>query len=333
LIMGPIDVSAGQTDSAELRRELAEIDRRLSDLRKQLDDAEQWEGHLLGAIHATRVERKRLEKAIDAAGRHGPQGASEASAEDSQPAGGLTAIEVRNLSKSFRVPIHQPDTLKEQVLHPFRSQRYEPLRALDRVSLEVGKGEFLGVAGPNGSGKSTLLKIIAGIYAADEGTVMAEGQVAPFIELGAGMNEEMTAFDNVVISGVLMGLEPEVARARFDDVIAFAGLTEFTEMKLKNYSSGMRVRLGFSVMAQVDADILLVDEVLAVGDAEFRRRCLNRLHELRGVGTTIVLVTHAMEPMVEHCDRAILLEKGRVVLDGDPGEIAERVTTTVPDPG
>jgi ABC-type polysaccharide/polyol phosphate transport system ATPase subunit len=328
--MRPIDVSAGQTDSVELRRELADIDRRLSDLRKQLDEAEQWEGHLLGAIHATRVERKRLEKALEAAAADaGPQGAGEASAQVSRPAGRLTAIEVRNLSKAFRVPTHRPDTLKEQVIHPFRSQRYDRLRALDDVSLEVGRGEFLGVAGPNGSGKSTLLKIIAGIYAADEGTVMAEGQVAPFIELGAGMNEEMTAYDNVVISGVLMGLEPEVARARFDDVIAFAGLADFTEMKLKNYSSGMRVRLGFSVMAQVDADILLVDEVLAVGDAEFRRRCLNRLHELRGAGTTIVLVTHAMEPMVEHCDRAILLEKGRVVLDGDPGEVAERVTTTV----
>lgn len=330
--MRPIDVSAGRMESAELRRELAATDRRLSDLRKQLDEAERWEGHLLGAIHAARVERKRLEKALDAAAvAAGLQG--EASAEVSQPADDLTAIEVRNLSKAFRVPTHQPDTLKEQVIHPFRSQRYELLRALDRVSLEVGKGEFLGVAGPNGSGKSTLLKIIAGIYAADEGTVMAEGQVAPFIELGAGMNEEMTAYDNVVISGVLMGLEPDVARSRFDDVIAFAGLTDFTEMKLKNYSSGMRVRLGFSVMAQVDADILLVDEVLAVGDAEFRRRCLNRLHELRGAGTTIILVTHAMEPMVEHCDRAILLERGRVALDGDPGEIAERVTTTVFDSG
>ena len=332
--MRPIDVSAGHTDLAELRRELAEIDRRLSDLRKQLDDAEQWEGHLLGAIHAARVDRKRLEKALDAAAlRPGPQAADEAGGGTGEPAPGPNAIEVRNLSKTFRVPTHQPDTLKEQVLHPFSSQRYEPLLALDRVSLEVGKGEFIGIAGPNGSGKSTLLKIVAGIYAADEGTVFAEGQVAPFIELGAGMNEEMSSYDNVVISGVLMGLEPEEARARFDDVIAFAGLRDFTEMKLKNYSSGMRVRLGFSVMAQVDADILLVDEVLAVGDAEFRRRCLNRLHELRGAGTTIVLVTHAMEPMVEHCDRAILLEKGRVVLDGDPGEIAERVTTTVPDPG
>jgi ABC-type polysaccharide/polyol phosphate transport system ATPase subunit len=277
------------------------------------------------------VERKRLEKALDAAAPGGtPQPAK--ALDDRAGTDDGTAILVRDLSKTFRREPHRPDTLKEQVLHPFRSQRSERLRALDRVSLQVKKGEFLGIAGPNGSGKSTLLRIIAGIYAADEGTVEAAGRIAPFIELGAGMNEEMAAYDNVVISGVLMGLEPNVARERFDEVIAFAGLGDFKDMKLKNYSSGMRVRLAFSVMAQVDADVLLVDEVLAVGDAEFRKRCLDRLQELRAAGTTVVLVTHAMEPMVEHCDRAILLEKGRIALEGDPGEIAERVTTTVPEP-
>jgi ABC-type polysaccharide/polyol phosphate transport system ATPase subunit len=304
------------------------VDSRLDELRKQLDETEQWEGHLLGAIHATRVERKRLEKALETGAPAGAPGIEFDEENDLDPG---IAIVIRNLSKSFRRQPHRPDTLKEQALHPFRSQRAEALRALDDVSLQVKVGEFLGIAGPNGSGKSTLLRIVAGIYAADEGTVEAAGRIAPFIELGAGMNAEMAAYDNVVISGVLMGLDPDVARERFDDVIAFAGLKDFKEMKLKNYSSGMRVRLAFSVMAQVDADILLVDEVLAVGDAEFRKRCLDRLQELRAAGKTVVLVTHAMEPMVEHCDRAILLERGRIVLEGDPGEIAERVTTTVPE--
>jgi ABC-2 type transport system ATP-binding protein len=309
-----------------LRDELAEVDRRLEELRRQLDDAEQWEGHLLGAIHAARVERKRLEKAIGGGGVWAEGGAEVRRADPS----GEIAIDVRNLSKAFRLPINRPDTLKGRVLDPLRGG-YELLQALEDITFQVRTGEFLGVAGPNGSGKSTLLKVIAGIYAADSGEVRAAGRIAPFIELGVGMNNEMAAYDNVVMSGVLMGLEPDEARARFDDVIAFAGLREFTEMKLKNYSSGMRVRLGFSVMAQVDADILLVDEVLAVGDADFRKRCLRRLQELRANGTTVVFVTHAMEPMVEHCDRAILLEHGRIALEGDPGEVADRVTHTVPE--
>ena len=312
---------------AELRRQISEMDQRLSELQAELDQTEKWEGHLLGAIHSTRAQRRRLERALeaDALGSAGAGAATVDTAPDSRGLiGGSTAIEIRGVSKVFEVPMHRPETLKEQILHPLRSERLERLQALDNVSLDVDGGEFLGVAGPNGSGKSTLLKIMASIYAADDGTVRTRGRVAPFIELGAGFNPELTAYDNVVISGVLMGLEPEVAKARFDDVIAFAGLEDFTEMKLKNYSSGMSVRLAFSVMAQVDSEILLVDEVLAVGDAEFREKCLDRLHQLRAGGTTIVFVTHAMDALVDHCDRAILLGHGHLVLDGDPGEIADR---------
>ena len=145
------------------------------------------------------------------------------------------------------------------------------------------------------------------------------------------MNPELTAYDNVTICGVMMGLEPDEARARFDDVITFAGLENFTEMKLKNYSSGMRVRLAFSVMAQVDAEILLIDEVLAVGDLEFQEKCLTRLHDLRAAGTTIIFVTHSMEALVEHCDRGILLDRGRIVHDGDTSEIADRYKAVAQD--
>ena len=204
--------------------------------------------------------------------------------------------------------------------------------ALDGVSFDVRAGEFIGITGPNGSGKSSMLKVLASIYAADSGSVRMAGKVAPFIELGAGFNEELRAFDNVVLSGVLMGLDPAEAEARFPDVIAFAGLEEFTELKLKNYSSGMRVRLAFSVMAQVDADILLVDEVLAVGDAEFQQKCLARLHELKAAGKTIVLVTHAMDALVAHCDRAILLERGSIAADGDPAAVAARYAETASHP-
>jgi ABC-type polysaccharide/polyol phosphate transport system ATPase subunit len=233
-------------------------------------------------------------------------------------------IEVRDLKKKFRIPAHQMETLKEQVLHPIRSRRGTDLRALRGISFDVRQGEFLGIAGANGSGKSTLLKILANVYTAEAGTVRMAGRVAPFIELGVGLNPELAAFDNVMISGVMMGLAPDEVRALYPEIMAFAGLEAFGNVKLKNYSSGMRVRLAFAVMAQVDADILLIDEVLAVGDAEFRTKCLDRLRRLREEGKTIVFVTHSMDTMAKDCDRGILLSDGKIALDGDPGEVARR---------
>ena len=234
------------------------------------------------------------------------------------------AVEARDLHKRFHIPAHQMETLKERLLHPLRNRHGDELLALDGVSFDVGEGEFLGIVGANGSGKSTLLKILASVYAADAGTVRVAGRVAPFIELGVGLNPELAAFDNVVMSGVMMGLTPDVARSLYPEIIEFAGLEAYTKVKLKNYSSGMRVRLAFAVMAQVDADILLVDEVLAVGDAEFRAKCLDRLHRLRDAGKTIVFVTHAMDVMKAQCDRAILLEDARIAMEGDPDEVAKR---------
>jgi ABC-type polysaccharide/polyol phosphate transport system ATPase subunit len=237
---------------------------------------------------------------------------------------GPAVIEARGLHKTYSVPSRPVETLKERVLHPWRSSRSTTLEALRDVSFDVRRGEFLGIAGANGSGKSTLLKLLANVYAPDSGTIRTAGRIAPFIELGVGLNPEFAAYDNVVISGVTMGLEPEEARARYPEIVEFAGLEEFTELKLKNYSSGMRVRLAFAVMAQVDADILLIDEVLAVGDAEFREKCLARTERLRGEGKTIVLVTHSMETLAKECDRAILLSDGEIRIDGDPAEVARR---------
>ena len=185
------------------------------------------------------------------------------------------------------------------------------------------RGEFFGIAGRNGSGKSTLLKCIAGIYKC-EGDIWCRGRLSTLIELGVGFNMELAARDNVVLNGIMMGLSPKEARKRYDSVIEFAELEEFRELKLKNYSSGMQVRLAFSVAIQVDADILLIDEVLAVGDASFQQKCFDVFHTMRAEGKTIVFVTHDMAAMQRFCHRALLLERGSMVHLGDPSEVADR---------
>ena len=234
------------------------------------------------------------------------------------------AVEVRGLKKSFRIPTQRIDTLKERATQLFSRTEDRELRALRGIDFDIHRGEFFGIVGRNGSGKSTLLKLLASIYRADAGTVRIAGRVAPCIELGVGFNPELSAHENVALNGVMMGLTPREATARFDDVIEFAELEEFTEMKLKNYSSGMLVRLGFSLMTHVDADVLLIDEVLAVGDASFQQKCFDAFARLHGEGRTIVLVTHDMAAVEGHCDRAILLESGRVDRAGEPGDVARR---------
>jgi ABC-type polysaccharide/polyol phosphate transport system ATPase subunit len=203
-------------------------------------------------------------------------------------------IVVDSVTKSFRVPEERLHTLKERALHPFRHRRHQTFKALDGVSFDVRPGEFFGIAGRNGSGKSTLLKCLAGIYGVDSGRIWMNGRLSPFIELGVGFNQDLAARDNVVLNGIMMGLSPREARARYDAVIDFAELREFEELKLKNYSSGMHVRLAFSVAIQVDAEILLVDEVLAVGDASFQQKCFDVFNRMRDEGRTIVFVTHDM---------------------------------------
>src|ERR1019366_10148883 len=191
------------------------------------------------------------------------------SQQEAQRPRGPVVIETRGVYKTFRIPEHRVDSLKERALHPLRRIEHRQLHALRDVSFDVHQGEFLGIVGRNGSGKSTLLKIMSSIYRADAGRVRMAGRVAPFIELGVGFNPELTARENGVLNGVLMGLTRREAQRRLGAVIEFAELEEFLDLKLKNYSSGMMVRFAFAVLVQADADIMLIDEVLAVGDAAF----------------------------------------------------------------
>jgi ABC-type polysaccharide/polyol phosphate transport system ATPase subunit len=237
--------------------------------------------------------------------------------------GHLPAVVARSVSKSFTVPEERTHTLKERALHPRRRVRHQTFRALNDITFEVQRGEFFGIAGRNGSGKSTLLKCLAGIYQAD-GDIWCRGRLSTFIELGVGFNPDMAARDNVVMNGIMLGLTPREARKRYESVIEFAELEEFKDLKLKNYSSGMHVRLAFSVAIQVDADILLIDEVLAVGDAAFQQKCYDVFNEMRDSGRTIVFVTHDMGSMQRFCHRALLLERGNPVYLGDPREVADR---------
>jgi ABC-type polysaccharide/polyol phosphate transport system ATPase subunit len=241
-----------------------------------------------------------------------------------KPSSAAPPIVVDAVSKTFRIPEERVHTLKERALHPMRRSRHETFEALHDISFDVRRGEFFGIAGRNGSGKSTLLKCLAGIYGVDKGRIWMDGRLSTFIELGVGFNQDLAARDNVILNGIMMGLSPREARRRVDEVIDFAELREFEELKLKNYSSGMHVRLAFSVAIQVDADVLLVDEVLAVGDAAFQQKCFDVFHRLRDDGRTIVFVTHDMGSLNRFCHRALLLERGRPVHLGEPHEVADR---------
>jgi ABC-type polysaccharide/polyol phosphate transport system ATPase subunit len=245
-----------------------------------------------------------------------------ATARPSAPAS--AAVSVRHVSKTFRLPHEQYHTLKERALHPFRSHSYDVLRAVQDVSVDIAPGEFFGIVGRNGSGKSTLLKCLAGIYDIDEGELTINGRLSPFIELGVGFNPDLTARDNVIINAIMLGLSRKEAGKRFDDILAFAELEEFVDLKLKNYSSGMYVRLAFATAVQVDAEILLIDEVLAVGDAAFQQKCFDEFTRLRREGRTILFVTHDMASVERFCDRVMLLDRGRVVDLGDPSSIARQ---------
>ena len=231
-------------------------------------------------------------------------------------------VVVDGVSKSFHHPQEQVHTLKERVVRPFRHRPVDRFEALRDVTFSVKQGEFFGIVGRNGSGKSTLLKCLAGIYGTDQGEIEIGGRVSTFIELGVGFNPDLAAYDNVVLNGIMLGLSPREARARFDAVIEFAELEDFVDLKLKNYSSGMQVRLAFSVMVQVDADVLLIDEVLAVGDAAFQQKCFDVFFRLKDEGKTILFVTHDMPAVQRFCDRAVLLEKGVVRLVGKPERVA-----------
>jgi ABC-type polysaccharide/polyol phosphate transport system ATPase subunit len=242
--------------------------------------------------------------------------------------GPTTAISVSGVSKTFRLPHHPRTTFKEYFLHPSKRTTFEAQVALDNVSLDIGSGEFFGIIGGNGSGKSTLLKVIAQIYRQDHGTVSVHGLISPFIELGVGFNGELTARDNIKLNSVLLGLTHREVKERFDEIVAFAELERFVDQRLKNFSSGMQVRLAYSIAIQVDFDILLLDEVLAVGDERFQRKCFATFDRFREAGKTLILVTHDLSSVSRFCDRAALLESGRIAMIGRPDDVIDFYRST-----
>lgn len=231
-------------------------------------------------------------------------------------------IKASNISKRFRIPHEKYESLKQNAINAFKKRTYSDFTALSDVSFEVRKGEFFGIVGKNGSGKSTLLKILAQIYQPTDGSVEVKGTLAPFIELGVGFNPELSARDNVYLNGAILGLTRKQIDGKFKEIIDFAELHEFVDQKLKNFSSGMQVRLAFSISIQSEADILLVDEVLAVGDTSFQKKCYDVFRSLKKQGKTIVFVTHDMGSVVEFCNRAIVISDSKKIFDGSPDEAA-----------
>jgi len=230
-------------------------------------------------------------------------------------------IRLENVTQRFRVIHERPDTMRELFSKLFRKRSsYHDFEAVKNVSFQVSHGQALGIIGRNGSGKSTLLKIIAGVYRPSKGRVAVEGTLAPLIELGAGFHHELTGRENILINGLLMGYSKGEMLERQERIIEFADIGEFIDAPVKQYSSGMYMRLAFAVAIEVDPQILVVDEILAVGDMGFQQKCFERIRRFRESGKTILLVTHSMDQVQEHCDRAILIDHGCLIVDGRPDE-------------
>lgn len=233
------------------------------------------------------------------------------------------AIMAKNLHKDFRLPTERSWGLKQAIFNRLRGIKgYTTQHVLDDISFQVKKGEFLGIVGRNGSGKSTLLKVLAGIYYPSAGEVVINGSLVPFIELGVGFNPELTGRENIYLNGAMLGFSNEEIDGMFDDIVAFAELNDFMDQKLKNYSSGMQVRLAFSIAIRAKGDILILDEVLAVGDAAFQKKCNDYFASLHGK-QTVILVTHSMENVLKFCDRAILIEAGKIACEGTPEKVTK----------
>jgi len=231
-------------------------------------------------------------------------------------------IEVAGVSKAFRIPSVRRDTVRDRLLNIFERRRMETLQVLDGVDFTVDAGERLGIMGRNGCGKSTLLKILVGIYRADGGRVTVRAPVTPILELGVGWNPQLDAIDNIYLVGAVMGLGPAEIRASLDDMLSFAELERFANLELQHYSSGMAARLAYAVAFHAVRDILVLDEIFAVGDAGFKARCAERYDKLVADGRTVVMVSHNPAVVARFCDRALLLDGGRTVLDGAASEVA-----------
>lgn len=235
------------------------------------------------------------------------------------------AIKVSNVSKTFILPHEKHTSLKSAFINFYKRKKgYEKQQVLNNVSFEVKKGEFFGIVGRNGSGKSTLLKLISGIYTPDTGSIEINGKLVPFIELGVGFNPELTGRENVFLNGALLGFSRKEMEAMYDEIVEFAELERFMDQKLKNYSSGMQVRLAFSIAIRAKADTLVLDEVLAVGDEAFQRKCYQYFEKLKKDKKTVVLVTHDMGSVRQYCDRAILVHNGSIVVSGSPDMVADK---------
>ena len=235
----------------------------------------------------------------------------------------MAILEVDAVSKSFRIPSVHRTTLREHALGLFRRSAFEELRVLDRVSIAVDGGETLGIMGRNGSGKSTLLKVMTGIYQPDSGSVREHASLTAILELGVGWNPELDALDNILLIGSAMGLPLRTLRAATDEILAFAELERFANLKLQHYSSGMASRLAYAIAFKAVREVLVLDEVFAVGDAGFRTRCEDRYRELKAAGHTVIMVSHDPQTIRAFCDRALLLEGGRIIAEGGAAEIAE----------
>lgn len=222
------------------------------------------------------------------------------------------AIRAEHVSKMFKIPHEQRNTLRERVTGFRKKNTYESFKALQDVTFEIKKGEFFGIIGRNGSGKSTLLKILAGIYTPDSGSVRVNGEISPFLELGVGFNTELSGKDNIYLNGTILGLTKKEIDKKYQQIVEFSELERFIHTKLKNYSSGMQVRLAFSVSVHANKDILLMDEVLAVGDTNFQAKCLSEFVKYKEAGKTVVLVTHDTGTVQRYCDRVMLLRNGAV---------------------
>lgn len=239
-------------------------------------------------------------------------------------------IVIRDVSKDFLRPHLRQTTLKRHLLSLSRRTTTRELQhVLHSIDLDVKRGEFFGIVGRNGSGKSTLMKIMAGIYMATSGEVSVYGKLVPFIELGVGFHPELSGRENVYLNGALLGFSTSEVDAMYADIVSFAELEDSMDQKLKNYSSGMQVRIAFSLTTRAAADILLIDEVLAVGDAAFQQKCLDHFRTLKATGRTIVFVSHDMDSVREFCDRVILIEDGRIVSEGDAADVADEYLRTV----
>lgn len=236
------------------------------------------------------------------------------------------AVSVKNLYKTFRLPHEQHSGIKQYLLNIFRHKKtkgYEDQRVLNGIDFEIKKGEFFGIVGRNGSGKSTLLKLLAGIYVPDKGHIAINGSLVPFIELGVGFNPELTGRENVYMNGALLGFSHTEVDEMYNEIVEFAELKKFMDQKLKNYSSGMQVRLAFSIAIRAESDVLVLDEVLAVGDEAFQRKCNDYFMKIKEDSTkTVILVTHGMASVERYCDRAMMIRDGEIVAIGDPSDVA-----------